>query len=465
VAPTVAGADTAQFTMTCHTIPVFGTATFKVVLHGSLPATVTAAKAFTLAGYSATMTIPPAFTAEGTGITLGGTVKLNLVPSNATPNPNPSVLTIPTTKLHHTGTKTQTVTLPGTVGSFTSGSTAGKATIDNATTALLHVTVDGGTLTPSGYDCSLPAETIASTTVLAPHPSVTAVLPNSGPLLGGQGVTIYGSFLTNPTSVTFGTMIEATTVKVMTTGDVITAVEPPHPAGTVDVTVTTPLGTSPKTAADHFTYTTAPIVTGVTPSTGPTTGGTTVTITGLQMATATTVSFGTVPATSFTVTSTTKVTAVDPAQAAGTVDVTVTSPKGTSVTSVLDEFTYVSPGYWEVASDGGIFSFGTAPFYGSMGGKPLNAPIVGMAATPTGGGYWMDASDGGIFSFGTATFYGSMGGKPLNQPMVGMAPTTTGGGYWLVAADGGIFSFGNAQFHGSMGGKPLNKPIVGMAAS
>jgi len=124
----------------------------------------------------------------------------------------------------------------------------------------------------------------------------------------------------------------------------------------------------------------------------------------------------------------------------------------------------VGGGYREVASDGGIFAFGTAPFYGSMGGKPLNKPIVGIAVNPNGKGYWEVASDGGIFAFGTAPFYGSMGGKPLNQPIVGMAATKTGGGYWLVAADGGIFSFGNAQFHGSMGGKPLNKPIVGMSA-
>ncbi|HUA94260.1 MAG TPA: hypothetical protein VMB82_01895, partial [Acidimicrobiales bacterium] len=77
--------------------------------------------------------------------------------------------------------------------------------------------------------------------------------------------------------------------------------------------------------------------------------------------------------------------------------------------------------YWEVASDGGVFSFGTAQFYGSMGGKPLNRPMVGMATTLTGTGYWTVASDGGIFSYGTATFHGSMGGKPLNQPVVGMA--------------------------------------------
>ena len=120
-------------------------------------------------------------------------------------------------------------------------------------------------------------------------------------------------------------------------------------------------------------------------------------------------------------------------------------------------------GYWLVAADGGIFSFGDATFYGSMGGTPLNKPIVGMAATPDGKGYWLVAADGGIFSFGDASFYGSMGGTPLNKPVVGMAATANGAGYWLVASDGGIFSFGNAQFQGSMGGTPLNKPIVGMS--
>src|SRR4051812_18239092 len=57
-------------------------------------------------------------------------------------------------------------------------------------------------------------------------------------------------------------------------------------------------------------------------------------------------------------------------------------------------------GYWMVASDGGVFSYGDAGFYGSTGGTKLNRPVVGMAATPTGRGYWMVATDGGIFSFG-----------------------------------------------------------------
>ena len=123
------------------------------------------------------------------------------------------------------------------------------------------------------------------------------------------------------------------------------------------------------------------------------------------------------------------------------------------------------PGYWTVASDGGVFSFGSAGFYGSTGGTHLNAPIVGMASTPDGLGYWLVASDGGIFAYGDAAFYGSRGGKRLNKPIVGMAATPDGKGYWLVASDGGIFSYGDAVFFGSTGSITLNKPIVSMTVT
>jgi hypothetical protein len=75
-----------------------------------------------------------------------------------------------------------------------------------------------------------------------------------------------------------------------------------------------------------------------------------------------------------------------------------------------------------------VFTFGSAQFFGSMGGMHLNSPIVGISATPDGMGYWLVAADGGIFSFGDAKFWGSMGNIPLNKPMVGMAaavPTAT----------------------------------------
>jgi SpoIID/LytB domain protein len=119
-------------------------------------------------------------------------------------------------------------------------------------------------------------------------------------------------------------------------------------------------------------------------------------------------------------------------------------------------------GYWLVAGDGGIFSFGDAKFHGSTGNLRLNQPIVGMTSTADGKGYWLFAGDGGIFSFGDAKFHGSTGNLRLNQPIVGMAATPDGGGYWLVAADGGIFNFGDAKFHGSTGNIRLNQPVVGM---
>ena len=127
---------------------------------------------------------------------------------------------------------------------------------------------------------------------------------------------------------------------------------------------------------------------------------------------------------------------------------------------LLETYNQSPSGYFEAASDGGIFAF-TVPFHGSMGGKPLNAPIVYAADDPITGGYYEVATDGGIFAF-TAPFHGSMGGKPLNEPIVGMAFDTRTGGYYLVASDGGLFAF-TAPFLGSMGGKPLNQPIVGMA--
>ena len=141
---------------------------------------------------------------------------------------------------------------------------------------------------------------------------------------------------------------------------------------------------------------------------------------------------------------------------------------GTACTLPAPRLVVGSPaakGYWLVASDGGVFAFGAAAFYGSTGALTLNKPIVGMAATPSGKGYWLVASDGGVFAFGDATFLGSTGAVTLNKPMVGMAATPSGKGYWLVASDGGIFAFGDAPFAGSTGALKLNKPIVGMATT
>jgi hypothetical protein len=105
-----------------------------------------------------------------------------------------------------------------------------------------------------------------------------------------------------------------------------------------------------------------------------------------------------------------------------------------------------------VASDGGIFAFGDAAFYGSTGNIRLAKPVVGMAATPDGAGYWLVASDGGVFTFGDATFSGSAVGDGT-EPVVGIARPADGPGYWLLAADGGVFAFGGAPFFGSGSGE------------
>jgi hypothetical protein len=83
-----------------------------------------------------------------------------------------------------------------------------------------------------------------------------------------------------------------------------------------------------------------PTVTNVNPNTGPTSGGTSVTITGTNFFSVTAVSFGSNAAASFTVNSPTQITATSPA-GVGTVDVTVTTAGGTSATSTADQFAYV----------------------------------------------------------------------------------------------------------------------------
>jgi hypothetical protein len=120
-------------------------------------------------------------------------------------------------------------------------------------------------------------------------------------------------------------------------------------------------------------------------------------------------------------------------------------------------------GYWQVASDGGVFTFGAAQFYGSTGDIRLNKPVVGMEPTPDGHGYWLVASDGGVFSYGDAQFYGSTGAIVLNKPIIGMISTIDARGYWLIASDGGVFAFGDAPFYGSTGGDAPPYPITAAA--
>ena len=115
-----------------------------------------------------------------------------------------------------------------------------------------------------------------------------------------------------------------------------------------------------------------------------------------------------------------------------------------------------------MASDGGIFNYGDAGFYGSAGRIHLNKPIVGMADTRRRR-LLARGLDGGIFSYGDAQYYGSTGSIHLNQPIVGMTPMPDGSGYWFTAADGGLFNYGDAPFYGSGAGQGLGQ-VVGMTS-
>jgi hypothetical protein len=88
-----------------------------------------------------------------------------------------------------------------------------------------------------------------------------------------------------------------------------------------------------------------------------------------------------------------------------------------------------------------------------------------MAPTPEGSGYWLATADGGVFAFGAADFFGSLGGNPPAAPVAGIAPVPDGRGYWLAGTDALVFAFGSADFHGSAAGSAVRNPIVGVAAS
>jgi alpha-tubulin suppressor-like RCC1 family protein len=268
------------------------------------------------------------------GIAAGGKHSLAFGPPPTVTNVNPS---------HGSPSGGTTVTIDGTdftgasavkfgstnVTSFTVNSATSITAVSPAGTGVVDVTVTNtwGTSATSAADRFS----------YEPPPTVTGVEPNHGPAAGGTSVTITGTNLTGTSAVKFGST-NAASFKVNSDTS-LTAVSPAG-TGAVDVTVTTPSGTSATSPGDRFTY--GPTVTKVEPNHGSPSGGTTVTITGTGFTGATAVRFGASNAATFTVNSATSVTAVSPkAMGALTVDVTVTTPAGTSPTSSADQFTYM----------------------------------------------------------------------------------------------------------------------------
>ncbi len=189
------------------------------------------------------------------------------------------------------------------------------------------VTTAGGTSATSGVD---------QFTYL-PLPAIASLSPASGPVAGGTVITILGTGFAQASTVLFGTKA-ASNVVIDPNGTQITATLPAGSSGTVNVEVTTPGGTSHAGSASQFRYVAAPVVTGLNPAQGPTAGGTSVTITGTDLADASAVKFGTTQAT-ITAQSNTSITVTTPV-GKGNVDVTVSTAGGTSTTTAQTQFKY-----------------------------------------------------------------------------------------------------------------------------
>jgi PGF-pre-PGF domain-containing protein len=237
-----------------------------------------------------------------------------------------------------------------------------------------------------------------------PPPGITGISPSSGPTTGSTVVTITGTGFTGATAVTFGGTAAASYT--IDTATQITATTPAHATGTIDVTVTTPNGISAITAADQFIYIAPPAITGISPSSGPTTGSTVVTITGTGFTGATAVTFGGTAAASYTVDSATRITATTPAHAAGAVDVTVTTAGGTA--SGAGVFTYVTPASpppapqtnGDGSDNSGSDSAGSGIAAGGSGSPSSFSPISESSST-------MDANVGGNSAVNSVTVTGT----------------------------------------------------------
>jgi len=209
-------------------------------------------------------------------------------------------------------------------------------------------------------------------------PTVTGVSPHSGPTGGGQTVTITGSGLAGASAVHFGVNPAS---GIVDNPDGSLTVSTPAGTGTVDVTVTTPTGTSVASGGDRYAYRPAPTVRKLSAKGGSARGGTSVIITGTEFTDATRVYFGSVAVNEPTVDSATEITVVSPANVGGALDVRVETPSGLSAITTKDKFKYapavegVEPAFGPKAGGGSV----TITGYGFLPGTSGTAFKFGKA--------------------------------------------------------------------------------------
>jgi hypothetical protein len=305
-------------------------------------------------------------------------------------------------------------------------------------------TVDITVTTASGTSSFVSADHFTYTST-ANTPTVSGVSPGSGPTGGGTVVTVTGSNFTGATGVSFGSVPATFTVNSSTS---LTATAPAQSAATVDVTVTTAYGVSSAVSADHFTYNpTVPSVSSVSPASGPTAGGTLVTINGSNLNGTSAVSFGGTAAASFTVVSATQVTATTPAESAGTIHTNLTTPSGTSPSTGADQYTFVAaPTVVSLNVTSGSTAGGTSVvitgtnFTGlvsvSFGGVPASTITINSSTQLT---VTSPASTPGLVDVVVTTANGSSSLSSADQfTFVAPVPTITSISPWLGPAAGAV---------------------------
>jgi hypothetical protein len=212
-----------------------------------------------------------------------------------------------------------------------------------------------------------------------PPPAVVSVTPDKGTSFGGTKVTIVGEDLKGVTTVYFG----ATAVTLKAPSKSATKIKTVSPAGTgtVNVTLSTPEATSEVVPADEFTYISSPpTIVSLSPKQGAAAKQKTVEITGTDLAGATAVHFGTISV-PFTIKKSTEIKATSPyAQVLGPVEVTVTTPEGTSAATPADEYTF-EPEFPDVATA----SPGRGPAAGGNSVTLHGEGFIGTSAVRFGG--------------------------------------------------------------------------------
>ena len=262
-----------------------------------------------------------------------------------------------------------------TTGSFTVSSPPQSAPPPRAGTS---GTIDITVTTPGG---SSPTSAADKFTYYPRSRRSRASTPPPARSAGGTSVTITGTGFAGATAGQFGSTAATSFTVVSDTS--ITATSPAASSGTIDVTVTTPGGTSPTSSNDQFTYDPVPAISGISPGAGPLAGGTHVTITGTGFTGATAVDFGSTVAASFTVVSATEITTASPQGAAGAATLTVTTPGGTSSSAGTsnDEFTYTpGPTVSSISPSAGPLVGGTPVTITGTGFTPDTAVEFGATA-------------------------------------------------------------------------------------